>query len=95
MMHKLPSFFECHNDVQALVVIANFEIGDTIINYLVEKYEVIESFSGGVPAAGNGWHVYPRTRFRRAKKPYKTEVWTTEKLSKIVETLFDNKITEL
>ena len=92
---QLPKFFECQDDTQALVAVANFEICNTTINYLVEKYEVIESFSGGVPAAGNGWHVRPRTRFRRAKKPYKTEVWTTEKLSKIVETLFDNQITPL
>lgn len=92
---KLPKFFECQDDTQALVAVANFEISNTVINYLVERYEVFESFSGGIPAAGNGWHVRPSTKFRRAKKPYKTEIWTSEDLSKVVEIWYNNKITEL
>lgn len=77
-----PKFFETiSQDFEVkFVVIANLMIGDTVVNYLVERYDCDWITAGGIPAAGNGWHVRPFFKRKWDKRPAATYILTEDDL---------------
>ena len=72
--------------MKQIIVCPNQQIGKTVINYIVEFYDVDYYTVGGVKAA-NGWHVQPTLAKRTAKKPFLTNIVSNGALERYLETM--------